>query len=430
MNEPTQTIDWSKLPEWAQWVAMDYDGEWFAFFGRPIIHEGYSEWVKDKGQEDEPFCEFFFAQPHPGDWRDSLQQRPTQPEGGSDPSLPGECTCGKWPDIECPLHPSHPANHETPERRRRFIANTIGNFDTSSPSKPVTATPDRFKDCPITTAAIRPGRHCKADHLYIPADTGDILERRLLSTEAERDEAKKAHEETLLKAMFNLPAWLADIATIKTLTTALRESEAKRMEVEEARNCKETERQEAIQSARMYDAANRSLIKELNELKPLTGWWNCQCHGKTEFECECGSATAFVLYKNQLTAAQAQVKELEARLETELDKEQRRWQDRIDNIVCRYIEGGVDGSGCDSGDPLDMTATELELAFGKMLEEIQAAKPLCDAAVAYDVANSILIPEEREAAKVWQRQYDHAAGELRRQARSFAATSAGKETKP
>lgn len=65
-------INWSTLPEWAQWVAMDKDTKWFYFDGQPSPWCG--RWTADQGTGR---FEEFSAPPFPGNWRDSLQQRPT-----------------------------------------------------------------------------------------------------------------------------------------------------------------------------------------------------------------------------------------------------------------------------------------------------------------------------------------------------------------
>ena len=48
-----------------------------------------------------------------------------------------------------------------------------------------------------------------------------------------------------------------------------------------------------------------------------------------------------------------------------IEAEQTRWQERIDAIL-RQAVPDVDGSGCDSGDPLDLTATEIELVINEL----------------------------------------------------------------
>lgn len=61
------TIDWSQAPEWAEYVAMDEDGEWYWFEKKPVL--GSSIWRNTLGRSS--FYEVIDAS-----WRDSLQQRP------------------------------------------------------------------------------------------------------------------------------------------------------------------------------------------------------------------------------------------------------------------------------------------------------------------------------------------------------------------
>ena len=74
--------------------------------------------------------------------------------------------------------------------------------------------------------------------------------------------------------------------------------------------------------------------------------------------------------------ALSRVKELEGelasaidRLEYVVDAEQARWQERIAATIAKQVPG-IDGSGCDSGDPLDLTATEVSMALGRLLDTI------------------------------------------------------------
>lgn len=55
--------------------------------------------------------------------------------------------------------------------------------------------------------------------------------------------------------------------------------------------------------------------------------------------------------------------------EKAVEEEQIRWQDRLNWIHLKY---GVDGSGCDSGDPLDLTATEVH-ALAVLLDDEREA---------------------------------------------------------
>jgi hypothetical protein len=40
-------------------------------------------------------------------------------------------------------------------------------------------------------------------------------------------------------------------------------------------------------------------------IREILGWWNCQCHGRTETQCQCGSTTHFVITPNAGTHAPA-----------------------------------------------------------------------------------------------------------------------------
>lgn len=52
----------------------------------------------------------------------------------------------------------------------------------------------------------------------------------------------------------------------------------------------------------------------------------------------------------------AMTQERDAAIEKAVEEEQIRWQDRLDFVHQKY---DIDGSGCDSGDPLDLTCTEM-----------------------------------------------------------------------
>ena len=61
-------IDWSKAPEWANYIAMDKDGEWWWFASEPAIEDEY--WCPmDNGE-----CEVAFYGEH-DDWKSSLQKK-------------------------------------------------------------------------------------------------------------------------------------------------------------------------------------------------------------------------------------------------------------------------------------------------------------------------------------------------------------------
>ncbi len=61
-------IDWAALPDAAQWVAMDNDGEWYWYEEKPDFR--ITIWTSDGkgGSFDGPTCD---------DWTASLQSRPS-----------------------------------------------------------------------------------------------------------------------------------------------------------------------------------------------------------------------------------------------------------------------------------------------------------------------------------------------------------------
>lgn len=49
MNKP----NWKNAPEWANWLAMDGNGEWFWYQYKPIkplLDEPDAQWTTDKGK--------------------------------------------------------------------------------------------------------------------------------------------------------------------------------------------------------------------------------------------------------------------------------------------------------------------------------------------------------------------------------------------
>jgi hypothetical protein len=74
-------VNWSVLPAWARFVAMDNDGQWCWFPARPEQHED-EKWVFDD-PDDTSMDDFYgyipasHAPTFSGDWKDSLIERPT-----------------------------------------------------------------------------------------------------------------------------------------------------------------------------------------------------------------------------------------------------------------------------------------------------------------------------------------------------------------
>jgi hypothetical protein len=71
-EEPV-TFDWSCLPAWMDWIAMDDDDEWYAYPGMPSQSKRLSYWDGDK---DLLIPEDYAPKGYTGDWKDSLMQRP------------------------------------------------------------------------------------------------------------------------------------------------------------------------------------------------------------------------------------------------------------------------------------------------------------------------------------------------------------------
>lgn len=69
----TTKYDWSKVPDWVQWIGTDADGSVAGFCEKPVASQPTHHWLVDWVSEwDELNCK-----PFAGDWRDSLEQRPT-----------------------------------------------------------------------------------------------------------------------------------------------------------------------------------------------------------------------------------------------------------------------------------------------------------------------------------------------------------------
>lgn len=63
MNKP----DWKDAPEWARYMAMDEDGEWYWFENKPDC--GGCAWHGDGGMLD-------YADVDGDSWKDSMEPRP------------------------------------------------------------------------------------------------------------------------------------------------------------------------------------------------------------------------------------------------------------------------------------------------------------------------------------------------------------------
>lgn len=69
MDNKQQTPDWANAPKWAQWFAIDGDGEGYWYKEKPIKNK--FQWCHGGNAE---FIDNF----NTSNWEESLQQRPTQ----------------------------------------------------------------------------------------------------------------------------------------------------------------------------------------------------------------------------------------------------------------------------------------------------------------------------------------------------------------
>jgi hypothetical protein len=68
-------IDWSLMPAWAKFVAMDKSGKWYIHTSEPLIDEEFYFW-KAKSDSIYSLIPTEYAPKWEGDWRKSLIERP------------------------------------------------------------------------------------------------------------------------------------------------------------------------------------------------------------------------------------------------------------------------------------------------------------------------------------------------------------------
>lgn len=70
-------VNWSIIPPWFNWVAMDEDGEWFAFVLSPSIELGANWWGTSNSETIKAMLiPGYYAPKWTGDWKLSLVERP------------------------------------------------------------------------------------------------------------------------------------------------------------------------------------------------------------------------------------------------------------------------------------------------------------------------------------------------------------------
>lgn len=100
------------------------------------------------------------------------------------------------------------------------------------------------------------------------------------------------------------------------------------------------------------------------------------------------------------------------------DDEIPRWQKEIRSLLISECGQDVDGSGCDSGDPLDLTLTEIGLAFNVVKESQEPANPGPS-----HVSNTIHMEFPAECL----RKIEAMCSDIRAQVESFTSRSASCE---
>lgn len=63
--------DWKDAPEWAQWMAMDCNGDWYFYEEKPYIKAGQKIFSRKNGSRTEKAYLYF------NKWRGTIEKRPT-----------------------------------------------------------------------------------------------------------------------------------------------------------------------------------------------------------------------------------------------------------------------------------------------------------------------------------------------------------------
>lgn len=71
------TVNWDNLPEWAEWFAIDRDGDCCIYSYKPQIKYGYDYWADFDIFTDEGRAECIGSVEHVKDWKNTLTKRPS-----------------------------------------------------------------------------------------------------------------------------------------------------------------------------------------------------------------------------------------------------------------------------------------------------------------------------------------------------------------
>lgn len=69
-------IDWDKIPNWANFFAIDKDGLQYIYGYEPYLSNTCDYWADHKGLVDGHSEEVEIIENYQGDWRESLRKRP------------------------------------------------------------------------------------------------------------------------------------------------------------------------------------------------------------------------------------------------------------------------------------------------------------------------------------------------------------------
>lgn len=74
---PRPVVDWSVMPAWAKWVAMDDEGSWHWYVYKPYTEEYETGWYLGSGSiHDYAKIPKDHSPTYTGDWKNSLVERP------------------------------------------------------------------------------------------------------------------------------------------------------------------------------------------------------------------------------------------------------------------------------------------------------------------------------------------------------------------
>lgn len=99
----------------------------------------------------------------------------------------------------------------------------------------------------------------------------------------------------------------------------------------------------------------------------------------------------------------AELARLRAEKEEAVEKEQARWQDELDKLFAHLVpDAQIDGGGCDSGDPMDFSMSEISQALVYVIDQRDAAIAQRDQALAVAKGLGEVLKELRTNIKLWK----------------------------